>query len=259
MPVTISRGNVSLYSAGSINVYSDALPAASGIFTTNLTHWYDAGNASSYGGSGTTWTNLVAGTGVNMDLFGSPTFVSNGASSYFVFNGTTQYASSSRFIAGGDRAFTLNLVCNFASLPSQFSNYRFWSDNGNPTSIRVYRETDVNRIVSMDFSQGNVNFFGDIAYTPSGNIISSSQNYMLTFVSTPTEVSLYINGTFYTASTEPFTTGTATGNQTYWFASNANAGTLLSMSIAHIMWYSSSLTAGNITQNYNALKSRYGI
>jgi len=257
MPITIfNPASYQQFQSSGLFVYN--APSV-GIVTTNLTHWYDAGNTSSYSGTGAVWTNLVTGTGVNLNLTGSPSFISNGQSSYFVFNGTNQFASSSNFRASGDRAFTLNMVCNFAPIPTGFSNYRFFSDNGNPTSFRVSRESDTNKIVNMSFSQGATNFFGDIAYTPSGNIISASQNYMLTFVSTATNVSLYINGTFFTSSAEPFVAGTATGGGTFWFASSANGNTPLSMSIAHIMWYSSSLSAIDITQNYITLQSRYGL
>jgi hypothetical protein len=45
----------------------------------------------------------------------------------------------------------------------------------------------------------------------------------------------------------------------FWWGADANAATPLSMSFSHIMWYSSSLSPSEITQNYNALKGRYGI
>jgi hypothetical protein len=54
---------------------------------------YDAGNVSSYPGTGTTWTDL-AGSGYNMTLYNSPTFVSSGAGSYFDFDGTNDYAEA---------------------------------------------------------------------------------------------------------------------------------------------------------------------
>jgi hypothetical protein len=240
-------------------IYLSYTNTSPNIITTNLTHWYDAGNASSYTGSGNIWTNLVTSTGVNMYLTGSPSFVSNNTSSYFVFNGVNQFASSSNFRAGGDRAFTLNMVCNFAPIPSGFANYRFWSDNGNPTSFRVARQSDTTKITNFDFSQGATNFFGSITGDQAAGVISASRDYMLTFVSDATNIDLYINGTFYASSTEPFTAGTATGGGAFWFATSANGGTPLSMSIANILWYSSSLSAADIAQNYSVLKSRYSL
>ena len=61
--------------------------------------YVDAGNSSSYPGTGTTWTGLSSNAS-NATLVNSPPFTSAGTSSYFTFNGTgSQYASttSSKF------------------------------------------------------------------------------------------------------------------------------------------------------------------
>jgi hypothetical protein len=84
---------------------------------------------------------------------------------------------------------------------------------------------------------------------------------MYTFVSSNTGINFYLNGTLLGGTTTDTFVGSSFINptRTYWWASSGNGGTPISMSISHIMWYSSSLSAGDITQNYNALKSRYGI
>ncbi|NDA64369.1 MAG: hypothetical protein EBX50_20425, partial [Chitinophagia bacterium] len=61
------------------------------IVTSNLLFNLDAGISTSYGGSGTTWTDLT-GTS-NGTLVNSPTFTSSGATSYFTFNGSNQYVN----------------------------------------------------------------------------------------------------------------------------------------------------------------------
>ena len=66
------------------------------IVTTNLTHLYDAGSVTSYSGTGAVWTNLVGSN--NLALVNSPTFISNGEASRFVFNGTNQWASGSGYL-----------------------------------------------------------------------------------------------------------------------------------------------------------------
>ena len=52
------------------------------IESTGLKLWWDAGDVNSYSGTGTAITDL-SGTGFNGELIGSPTFVSDGESSYF--------------------------------------------------------------------------------------------------------------------------------------------------------------------------------
>jgi hypothetical protein len=69
--------------------------------TSGLRLYLDAGNAASYSGSGTTWTDLSANTN-DATLVGSPTFTSAGTSSYFTFpNDSNKYATTSHTKYGG--------------------------------------------------------------------------------------------------------------------------------------------------------------
>lgn len=75
--------------------------------TDNLYFWFDAGNASSYPGSGATWTDVASGN--NATLIATPTFTSAGTSSYFTFNGSTQGAYlTAPFKYMRDSSFTLS-------------------------------------------------------------------------------------------------------------------------------------------------------
>lgn len=59
---------------------------------TNLEWWLDASRPTSYGGSGTTWTDIApAGNGWNATLVGTPSHTS-GDNGYFTWNGSSQYA-----------------------------------------------------------------------------------------------------------------------------------------------------------------------
>ena len=68
-------------------------PGGPDIVQAGLVRYYNAGNASSYPGSGTTWTDLI-GSGYNMTLTNGPTFTSSGAGSYFTFDGSNDYADA---------------------------------------------------------------------------------------------------------------------------------------------------------------------
>jgi len=69
------------------------IPIEIPIVTDGLTLQLDAGNSTSYNGSGTTWYDL-AGTQQNITLVNSPTYTS-GNPSYFTFNGSNQRGSGS--------------------------------------------------------------------------------------------------------------------------------------------------------------------
>jgi hypothetical protein len=105
--------------------------------------------------------------------------------------------------------------------------------------------------------------FNAIVYDAPGSteFIPQSQIAMFTFVSSNTGIDFYLNGTFLGNSAPDTFTDTSfiSTTRVYWWASAGNATNPISMSIAHIMWYSGSLSAAEITQNYNALKGRYGI
>ena len=73
---------------------SVTVPAASAgsfdIITTNLVQYLDAGNSSSYSGSGTTWSDLTA-SGVDGTLINSPTYSSSEGGGSFLFDSVDDY------------------------------------------------------------------------------------------------------------------------------------------------------------------------
>jgi hypothetical protein len=75
-------------------------------------------------------------------------------------------------------------------------------------------------------------------------------------------VAFYLNGSLLGEdTTNTFTDASFTNSTRTYFlgAANGTPSNPISMSIAHVMWYSASLSAADVLQNYNALKSRYGI
>jgi hypothetical protein len=231
------------------------------VVTTNLTHLFDAGNTSSYPGSGSLWTNLAGSN--NLALVASPTFISSGEASRFVFNGTSQWASGSGYLGNATdrRISTLSFILNFAPLANTFNDYKFFGGQNNPTTLLVGSSTNVNTINYNQFTQGATNFFADVIKTSTGYPLITGTNYMMTYVSTTASVSLYVNGSFVVSSSEPFSaTGTfSSATEIHGYAVSDNRTNFISMSLAHIMFYSSSLSQTQITQNYYALRTRYGI
>lgn len=234
---------------------------APSIVTTNLTHQFDAGSVSSYPGSGTVWTNLSGPN--NLSLVNTPTFVSNGAASRFIFDGIDDFATGSGYLTGSiAKSHTLNLIGSFASLPTTFTRYRFFTDAANPTSYGMVQEGTTLGPGEVRISQGTPNFNATVYNAPgTSQFISQSQIAMFTFVSSNTGIDFYINGSLVGGTTTDTFVDSSFINPTrvYTWASEANGTSPVSMSIAHIMWYSASLSASDILQNYNALKSRYGI
>jgi len=242
--------------------------ATASIVTTNLYLLLDAGDASSYPGSGTVWTSLVGTSRQALLRSGStqstngPTFVSNGASSSFALDGINDNFVISNNMAWTNKSFTVNIIAKWPSMP--YNNNTDGTDRmvvfeGTPVQLLVGRNKSYGDITSTRFFP-SINVFEDIIpelYT--GNIfVSASVITMLTYVSDTTSVKVYKNGIFVSASAFPLDNSVSSysTNTTSLFTDGIG---YMSCSIYHFMYYSSSLSATDITQNYNALKSRYGI
>lgn len=262
MPITIYNGSFQQFGGTlSIGPFISSSAVGSGIVTTNLTHHFDAGNVSSYPGSGNVWTNLAGSN--NLAIVNSPTFVSNGDASRFVFDGVNDFMTGSGYLTGSAaKSHTLNMIGSFASLPTTFTRYRFFTANGSSPSYGMVQEGVSLGPGEVRISQGTTNFNATV-YNAAGTaqFVAQNQIAMFTFVGSDTGIDFYLNGSLLGGTTtDTFVASNFTNpTTTFWWGSDVSGGSPLSMSIAHIMFYSASLSAADILQNYNALKSRYGI
>ena len=87
---TIKLKAVNAVGASVESTSTTVTPAINTLNTTNLLIELDANNASSYSGSGTTWTNLRSSGSYSATLQNSPTF--DGTNKWFTFDGNNQIA-----------------------------------------------------------------------------------------------------------------------------------------------------------------------
>lgn len=240
-----------------ISYFTDA--ATPSVVTTNLTHRFDAGLINSYPGSGTVWTNLNGSR--NLALVNTPTFVAAGTASRFLFDGIDDFASGSGYLSGSAlKSHTVNMIGSFSDSVT-FTRRRFFTATGASPSYGVEREATNLGPGRVIISEGTPDF-NAIIYNPPGTtqFVSQSQTAMFTFVSSNTGIDFYLNGSLLGGTTaNTFASGFSDANTTFSWASDAGGTSPMSMSIAHIMFYSASLTPSEIQQNYFALKDRYGI
>ena len=210
------------------------------IVTDGLVLALDAGNTKSYPGSGTTWTDL-SGNRNNAVLGNSPTYSSaNGGS--LVFNGTTNYAIVSLPSVTSYNTFTYNAWV----YSTNNSGYHTIIDQGNDTWF-------------FGIFNGQL-----ITFNPSfssGYFINTNQWYNLGVthvIGGP--VLFYVNDNLVYTSTND-----STNNTTSYFSigngvTNPTTGNeIWSGNIAQASIYNRALSAAEVSQNFNALRSRYGI
>jgi len=215
------------------------------IVTDGLVFAVDAANKKSYPGSGTTWTDLAGNN--NGTLTNGPTFDSGNGGS-LVFDGTNDYTS-------------------FLTAPLNFSSTNF--------SIEAIFKTTTN---GVDVILGQYPGGGDwwmginssklwfsislpsakIEPKTSFNVNDNQWKIATATINNSTyEVKLYVNGDLadtksgtgsYPNSSNNFTIGRF-GNNSFQFPG----------SIAEVKIYNKVLSPTEVTQNYNALKSRFGL
>jgi hypothetical protein len=217
-----------------------------GVVTTNLSMFLDAGNASSYPGSGTAWTDL-SGNSRNGTLTNGPTYTSADGGS-IVFDGTNDFVQCS-----GSPTVTA-------------ATFLVWMRRSGP-------QDDYDGIL---YSRGSVatgiGFFGTtnkISYTWNDAVNTYSWDSGLTIPDlTWCMVAVSVTSTSATAylcQSSGITSATNTVNHTSATLDDIKIGQddlasrYFNGRISVAMIYDRALSAGEITQNFNALRGRFGL
>jgi len=212
------------------------------IVTDSLVLCLDAANTKSYGGSGTAWTDL-SGNGNNATLNGV-TYNSSDLG-YLDFDGGSDYATVP---SSSDWAFGQNgTIEQWVYVRGSNGNNRFYCTNNNTSSLDAY----------LNSSGYTVYFHGGGVGTTSTIPTNQWVHFLVTYNSGT--ISVYFNGVSQSL------TGTTTGYNITNSASTLYIGRYVSspyelnarMSVMKI--YNKGFSAAEVTQNFNALRGRYGI
>jgi len=252
--------NVDINSAGV--KLADSAPMIIGyasIVTTGLKLHLDAGNSNSYSGSGTTWTDL-SGNGNNATLINGPTY-SSADSGSIVFDGTNDYATVSSLDLP-DRPFAINVWVRHESNLDNWQSYmgQNTSNSGNLGALyfqkKHHQNSNANTLsiaIRPDGSSGDARVDSSAALT-----LNTWTN--LCAVVSSSEMKLYINGasdgTLSNSSTMAPRSGDLIIGASYW---NNTLYDYFKGKMSAIYVYDRALSAEEVSQNFNALKSRYGL
>lgn len=214
------------------------------IVTDSLVFYFDAGNTSSYPGSGTTWTDL-SGNGYNANLVNGPTYSTLGGGS-IRFDGSNDYAT----LASIDfrRDFTMEAWVYY--------------DNG-IGSLFGQGSTSVNNglhIVWQSLSRGLVfGMYGnDLDYSSFSTADYNKWKHLVFTYNHSTYLKqIYQNGTLIASGTGNAYSGTGTFRLGVSYSSGNYNYLKGYMGIARS--YFKVLSSSEVSQNYNADSLRFGI
>lgn len=232
----------------------DRFGVAPPVITSGIILHLDAGNSSSYPGSGTTWTDLT-GNARNATLVNSPTYNSaNGG--YFTFV---------------DTSFQHATIANFGDIPTW--TIEAWaratvSLSGKVTAIFC---NQFNGASKLNFSIGNnqaptsynicTGFYNGQWRTTTGFAPVLNTWYQIVGTYDGSVINQYVNGALSTTTT--YTGNPQTGGEIRiarrWDDVANSATNFFGGDIAVIRLYNRAMTASEVLQNYNANRVRFGL
>ena len=221
------------------------LTQSSDIVTTDLQLYLDAGNASSYPGSGTAWTDL-SGNSRNGTLTNGPTYSSADGGS-IVFDGTNDYVQCT------------------GSLTVTAATFLTWiKRNGNQGQYDGILFSRGTNTTGMNFQASNQlgYHWNDAVATyswQSGLIIPNLAWCMIAISVTSTTATAYLcQSSGITSAVRTVNHSSSVLNDIKLAVDDA-AARYFNGNISAAMLYNRALTAGEIATNFSAFRGRYGI
>jgi hypothetical protein len=217
-----------------------------GIVTTNLSMFLDAGNASSYPGSGTAWTDL-SGNSRNGTLTNGPTYTSADGG-YIVFDGVNDFVQCSGSITATAATFVTWMRRNG---PQDDFDGIIYSRGAAATGISFFGTTN-----KISYTWNNA---VDTYSWDSGLTIPDLTWCMIAVSVTSTSATAYLCQSSGITSATNTVSHTSTTLDDIKIGQDDLGGRFFTGNIATAMIYDRALSAGEITQNFNALRGRYGL
>ena len=228
------------------------------IVTNGLVLSLDAGNSKSYPGSGTSWSDL-SGNRNTGTLTSGPTFSRNGGGS-IVFDGTDDYVDTIGSVSTFSFIQNTGIYAISAWVkPSVLNKEMYICGNNSGTAAQkgFYLGT-TSTDISIVITRGS----GTVATLVVNSCFLNTTDWVnVVVVGNGITNQFYRNGVIFGASsnTSTLSTGDSSFSLGIGFIKNATTTWLWNGNISNTLIYNRALTASEIQQNYNALKSRFNL
>ena len=236
-------------SFGALNTTGDGSVTITCFSNSGLVLHLDAGNTSSYNGTGTTWYD-VSGNGTNATLVSTTYSAANGGS--IVFNGSTSYADFTSNI-GNTSVVTTEMWVKTNSLNAPngamyfgFNQYDIWTSNGN-----IGFNTSVGDQYGISSSQADyLGIVGNWRHLVFVMYAGSKTNNKI-YVNGELQTLSQLQGTFYNTNA---TLNSGSGRISGWLYDQVWR---MNLQVASFKIYNRELTQQEITNNFNAYRTKF--
>jgi hypothetical protein len=220
-----------------------------GIVTNGLVLDLDAAKVASYPGTGTTWYD-ISGNNNNGTLTNGPTFSGIGKQAAIVFDGVDDYVSGSGVFLSTQGTITVWFKTSNTYPNNYLLSLPFASANNNGFDLGFSGTTTFRGIITT--TSGNDTLQYSTTYSDNnwhmGAITYSASNAVLYYDGVARDTSTTVSGSIRQQANGEFN-----------IARFGSFGGYVAASISNATVYNRALSADEVSQNFNALRGRYGI
>jgi hypothetical protein len=236
-----------------------AVNTRNNIVTNGLVLYLDAANSKSYVSGSTTWSD-VSGNRNSGSLVNGPTFSSaNGGS--IVFDGVNDYAKVNSFNLSNTNVLSINFWTNFSTTAVGLVFEHSTNQNTNNAfaiSLNEWSTGSIavaSHVTTYNVARTSLKLYNDGNWHYVSAIIDRSTLVIAD------RIKIYVDNILDTTTLDGYTNVQTTNFSTYDLYIDSRAGTSLFMpqKLAQVSIYNRALTQAEITQNYNATKTRFNL
>jgi hypothetical protein len=239
---------------------------ASSVVQSGLTWWLDASDTSTANNSA--WYNKL-----NTGLYGlpqtynggsAPVITTSGGIRYYQYTGTT--APAAAFLGGGFHVLNVTPATDYSTTSAWFNNNTSspkvmalgstgW-ENSQYQGVEMFLNGIAIGLMSTRITTGANTSNSDLS-----SAYNYNQWYQLTQTFDGTTQKMYINGSFYTSTSKSGVQNKPNRSYTIGasYTGDGNPQIFLNAALGHYLIYNRALTDGEVLQNYNATKAKFGL
>lgn len=215
-----------------------------------LVMFLDAGASGSYSGSGSAWTNLVnPAASAN---FPNGISYSTSNQGFLTFNGSNQYADIPSSLTNLFNGFTVCALMNWGSASGSWERLIDFGNGPGSNNILIGREGTSNNFRGEIYSGSNFGF----GHSWSGGISNGNWQFW-SWSKGATTSTVGLNGSYQTTSSTVLPANITRSNN---YIGRSNwPDAFFESGMAVFMLYSRELSQAEVTQNFNAVRGRFGL